>query len=143
MNKFIKDDIDRKRNLDNKDFIDDKDSFADICNIVDKDFNVDEHNIDDKGFFENHEMTTDATIQLRRRSRGTWDITSYTATIAAAAAATSSKRWWIQNEKIIIDRHVDDHSLNVLHCHFESSNVIRDVLIVDENDDSKLDQHMI
>ncbi len=49
----------------------------------------------------------------------------------------------IQNEKIIIDRHVDDHFFNVLHCHLESSNVIRDVLIVDENDDSKLDQQIV
>ncbi len=45
----------------------------------------------------------------------------------------------IQNQKIIIDRDIDNHSSNVLHCHFESSNVIRDVLTVDENDNSKLD----
>ncbi len=48
----------------------------------------------------------------------------------------------IQNEKIIINRHVDDHSSNVLHRHFKSSNVICDVLIVDENDDSKFDQQI-
>ncbi len=46
----------------------------------------------------------------------------------------------VQNEKIIIDWHVDNHFSNVLHCHFESSSVIRDVLIVDENDDSEFDQ---
>jgi hypothetical protein len=45
----------------------------------------------------------------------------------------------VQNKKIIIDWHFDNHSSNVLHCHFESLNVIRDVLIVDENDDSELD----
>ncbi len=49
----------------------------------------------------------------------------------------------IQNEKIIIDQHVDNHSSNVLHCHFESSNVIRDVLIVNENDDLKFDQQNV
>jgi hypothetical protein len=45
----------------------------------------------------------------------------------------------VQNEKIIIDRHVNDHFSNVLHCRFESLSIIRDVLIIDENDDSKLD----
>ncbi len=45
----------------------------------------------------------------------------------------------IQNKKIIIDRYIDNHSSNIPHCHFESSNVIRDVLIVDESDDSKFD----
>ncbi len=49
----------------------------------------------------------------------------------------------IQNEEIIINRHVDDHFSNVLHYRFESLNVIRDVLIVDENDDSKLDQQIV
>jgi hypothetical protein len=49
----------------------------------------------------------------------------------------------VQNEKIIIDRHVDNHSSNVLHCHFKSSNVIRDVLIIDESDDSKFDQKIV
>jgi hypothetical protein len=49
----------------------------------------------------------------------------------------------IQNKKSIIDRHVNNHSSNVLHYHFESTNVIRDVLIVDENDDLKLDQQII
>jgi hypothetical protein len=49
----------------------------------------------------------------------------------------------VQNEKIIIDRHVDNHSSNVLHCHFKSSNVILDVLTVDENDDSELDQQIV
>jgi hypothetical protein len=49
----------------------------------------------------------------------------------------------IQNEKIIVDRHVDDHFSNVLHCRFESSSVVRNVLIVDENDDSKLDQQIV
>ncbi len=39
----------------------------------------------------------------------------------------------VQNEKIIIDRHVDDHFSNVLHHHFKSSSVICDVLIVNEN----------
>ncbi len=49
----------------------------------------------------------------------------------------------VQNEKIVIDRHVDDHFSNVLHCRFKSSNVIRDVLIVDENDASELDQQIV
>ncbi len=49
----------------------------------------------------------------------------------------------IQNEKIIVDQHVDDHLSNILHCRFESSSVIRDVLIVDQSDDSKLDQQII
>ncbi len=49
----------------------------------------------------------------------------------------------VQNEKIIIDRHVDNHLSNVLHCHLESSSLICDVLIVDESDDSKLDQQII
>ncbi len=49
----------------------------------------------------------------------------------------------VQNEKIIIDRHVDNHLSNVLHCHLESSIVVRDVLIVDENDDSELDQQIV
>ncbi len=49
----------------------------------------------------------------------------------------------IQNEKIIIDWHVNNYFSNVLHYHFESSNVIRDVLIVDENDDSKLDSQIV
>jgi hypothetical protein len=71
MNKFIKADIDHKRNLDNKDCIDDKGFFADICNIDDKGFNVDKHNIDDKGSFENHEGATGATTQPSPRSRGT------------------------------------------------------------------------
>ncbi len=46
----------------------------------------------------------------------------------------------IQNEKIIINQHVDNHFSNVLHCRFESFNVIRDVLIVNQNDDLKLNQ---
>ncbi len=45
----------------------------------------------------------------------------------------------IQNKNFIIDRHIDDHSSNVLHCYLESLNVIRDVLIIDESDDSKFD----
>jgi hypothetical protein len=49
----------------------------------------------------------------------------------------------VQNEKIIVDRHVDDHLANVLHCRFESSNVVREVLIVDENDDSELNQQIV
>ncbi len=49
----------------------------------------------------------------------------------------------IQNEKIIVDQHDADHFSNILHCRFKSSNVIRNVLIVDENDDSKLDQQII
>ncbi len=49
----------------------------------------------------------------------------------------------IQNEKIIVDRHVDDHFSNILHCRFESSNIIRSVLIVDENNDSKFDQQIV
>ncbi len=49
----------------------------------------------------------------------------------------------VQNEKIIIDRHVDNHSSNVLHCHFESSNVIRDVLTVDESDGSESNQQIV
>ncbi len=49
----------------------------------------------------------------------------------------------IQNKKIIVNRHVDDHSSNVLYCDFESSSVIRDVLIVDQNDDSKLNQQIV
>jgi hypothetical protein len=49
----------------------------------------------------------------------------------------------IQNEKIVIDRHVNNHSSNVLHRRFKLSNVIRDVLIVDENDVSELDQQII
>jgi hypothetical protein len=71
MNKFIKDDIDHKRNLDNKNCIDDKCFFADICNIDNKDFNVEKHNIDDKDFFENHERATEATTQSSSRSRET------------------------------------------------------------------------
>ncbi len=46
----------------------------------------------------------------------------------------------IQNEKIIVDRYVNDHFSNALHCRFKLSSVIRSVLIVDESDDSKLDQ---
>ncbi len=49
----------------------------------------------------------------------------------------------IQNEKIIADRHIDDHLSNVLHCRFESLSVILDVLIVDQNNDSKLDQQIV
>ncbi len=49
----------------------------------------------------------------------------------------------VQNNKIVIDRHVNNHFSNVLHRRFESSNVIRDVLIVDENDDSKFDQQIV
>ncbi len=49
----------------------------------------------------------------------------------------------IQNEKIIVDQHVDDHFSNVLHCRFELSSVIRSVLIDDENDDSKLNQQIV
>jgi hypothetical protein len=49
----------------------------------------------------------------------------------------------IQNEKIVIDRHVDDHFSNVLHCRFESLSIIRRVLIVDENDDLKFDQQIV
>jgi hypothetical protein len=49
----------------------------------------------------------------------------------------------VQHEKIIIDRHVDDQFSNVLHCHLESSSVVRDVLTVDENDDSELDQQIV
>jgi hypothetical protein len=49
----------------------------------------------------------------------------------------------VQNKKIIVDQHVDNHFSNVLHCRFESSSVIRDVLIVDQNDDLKLDQQII
>jgi hypothetical protein len=46
----------------------------------------------------------------------------------------------IQNKKIIIDQHVNDHFSNVLHCRFESLSVIRSDLIIDENDDSELSQ---
>ncbi len=49
----------------------------------------------------------------------------------------------VQNKKIIINRHVNNHFSNVLHRRFESLNVIRDVLIIDENDDSKFDQQII
>jgi hypothetical protein len=49
----------------------------------------------------------------------------------------------VQNKKIIIDRHIDNHSSNVLHCHFKSSSVVRDVLTVDENDNSELDQQIV
>jgi hypothetical protein len=49
----------------------------------------------------------------------------------------------IQNEKIIIDRHVDNHFSNVLHYHFKSLNVIRDVLIIDKNDDSEFNQQIV
>jgi hypothetical protein len=49
----------------------------------------------------------------------------------------------VQNEQIIIDRHVDNHFSIVLHYHFESLNVIRNVLIVDENDDSELDSQIV
>ncbi len=49
----------------------------------------------------------------------------------------------IQNEKIIVDQRVDNHFSNVLHCRFELLSVVRNVLIVDENDDSKLDQQII
>ncbi len=49
----------------------------------------------------------------------------------------------IQNKKNIIDRHVDYHSSNVLHYYLESLNVIHDVLIVNENDDLKLDQQIV
>ncbi len=49
----------------------------------------------------------------------------------------------VQNEKIVIDRHVNNHFLNVLHRRFESSSVIRDILIVDESDVSKLDQQIV
>ncbi len=45
----------------------------------------------------------------------------------------------IQNEKIIVNRHVNDHFSNVLHCRFESLSVIRNIVIVDENDDLKFD----
>ncbi len=45
----------------------------------------------------------------------------------------------VQNEKIIVDRHVDDHFSNVLHYRFKSLSVVRDVLIIDQNDDLKLD----
>jgi hypothetical protein len=49
----------------------------------------------------------------------------------------------VQNEKIIINRHVDNHFSNVLHCYLKSSSVIRDVLIVNENDDLKFDQQIV
>ncbi len=49
----------------------------------------------------------------------------------------------VQNEKIIIDQHVDNHFSNVLHCHFESLNVIRDVLTVNESDDSEFNQQIV
>jgi hypothetical protein len=45
----------------------------------------------------------------------------------------------IQNYKNIINQHVDDHFSNVLHCRFKSSNIIRDDLIINENDDSEPD----
>jgi hypothetical protein len=44
----------------------------------------------------------------------------------------------IQNEKVVIDQHVNNHFSNVLHRRFKSSNVIRDVLIINENDVLKL-----
>ncbi len=34
----------------------------------------------------------------------------------------------VQDEKIIVDQHIDDHFSNVPHYRFESSNVVRDVL---------------
>ncbi len=49
----------------------------------------------------------------------------------------------IQNEKIFINRHINDYFSNVLHNCFKSLNVISDVLIVDESDDSKLDQQIV
>jgi hypothetical protein len=49
----------------------------------------------------------------------------------------------VQNEKIVINRHVSNHSSNVLHRRLESSSVVRDVLIIDENDVSKLDQQIV
>ncbi len=49
----------------------------------------------------------------------------------------------IQNERIIVDQYVDDHFSIVLHHRSESSNVVRNVLIVDENDDSKLDKQIV
>ncbi len=49
----------------------------------------------------------------------------------------------IQNEKIIVNQHVDDHFSNVLYYRFESLSVIRNVLIVNKNDDLKLDQQIV
>ncbi len=49
----------------------------------------------------------------------------------------------VQNEKIIVDRHVDDHFSNILYCDLKSSSIIRDVLIIDQNDNSKLNQQIV
>jgi Fe-S cluster assembly ATPase SufC len=46
----------------------------------------------------------------------------------------------IQKKKIVINRHVNNHFSNVLHRRFELLNLIRDILIIDENDVLKLDQ---
>jgi hypothetical protein len=45
----------------------------------------------------------------------------------------------IQKKQIVINRHVNNHSLNVLHHCFKSLNVIHNVLIIDENDVLKFD----
>ncbi len=49
----------------------------------------------------------------------------------------------VQNEKIIIDQHVDDHSSNVLHCYFEWLNVIRDVFVASSDTEAELRQNHV
>jgi hypothetical protein len=120
-------------------------NFVEKCEIRNESKNDDDH--DQRWFF--RDKTIDANIQksidrIINVSRRIWfvrhDFMRLSIMLAILLELRIKIQMKIQNEKIIVDRHVDDHFSNVMHCHFESSSIIRNVLIVDENDDSKLDQ---
>jgi hypothetical protein len=70
----------------------------------------------------NHERATEATTQLSSRSRGTWDITGYTATRVVAATVTSSKRWWRFYLRWILTRRASHTCLQTVHRHYHQIN---------------------
>jgi hypothetical protein len=80
-------------------------------------------------------MIIDVTIQLRRRSRETWDITSYTATIVVAIIATFSKRWW--SRKNILTKTISwNWHLRLKHCRSKMINQLKkidEIEIIHEN----------
>jgi hypothetical protein len=113
-----------------------------------RDENDDDH--DERWFFRNRaidadiQKSIDRVIDVFNRVRLVrHDLMNLSIMLAILLELRVKIQMKIQNEKIIIDRHVDDHFSNVLHCHFELSSVIRDVLIVDESDDLKFDQQIV
>jgi hypothetical protein len=88
----------------------------------------------------NIQKSINRVINVFNKIRFVWhDLVSLSIMLAILLELRVKIQMKIQNEKIFIDQHVNNHSLIVLYRRFKSSNVIRDVLIIDEKNVSKLD----